>query len=585
MVSPLFGEALGLALTLLRSLSADFGPSSTLRSSFITWLCCRFQLLKTAIDFVMELFYLFFCLSLTVAQSPVVNLDYASYRGRSLPNGVSQWLGMRFAAPPIGDLRFAAPEDPTTQQGVQNATNHGLLCIPVASSLNTPVPKQRSEDCLFLDVYAPTKSIRSNGTLPVYFFIQGGGFADLSNANYNGSGLVQASGRNMIVVTFNYRVGPYGFLASDEVESGGSLNNGLKDQIKALKWVKKYIRNFGGDPNRIVIGGDSAGGASVTLLLSAYGGRNDNLFIGAAAESQSFGTMLDVSESQFAYDNLVSRTGCTNQDDTLACLRSLDIKTLQNQNIGTPLPGGTNKPLYLYSPTIDGDLVQDHTLTLFRKGKFIKVPVIFGDDTDEGTIFVPKSTSTLAAADTFIKDQFPSISASQMAKVNSIYLTPNQTKTYPGSGAYWPPTASAYGEIRYICPGIEMSSVYAAAGVNSWNYHFAVQDPHFEEIGEGTTHTVEVNAIWGPDYVSGVPPDSYYTSNAPIVPLMQGYWTSFVRDLNPNTYRLPGSPEWGTWGNYRRIFVRTNETAMESVPAAQRERCKYLASIGVDLRQ
>lgn len=123
MVSPLFGEALGLALTLLRSLSADFGPSSTLRSSFITWLCCRFQLLKTAIDFVMELFYLFFCLSLTVAQSPVVNLDYASYRGRSLPNGVSQWLGMRFAAPPIGDLRFAAPEDPTTQQGVQNATN------------------------------------------------------------------------------------------------------------------------------------------------------------------------------------------------------------------------------------------------------------------------------------------------------------------------------------------------------------------------------------------------------------------------------------------------------------------------------
>jgi carboxylesterase type B len=172
-----------------------------------------------------------------------------------------------------------------------------------------------------------------------------------------------------------------------------------------------------------------------------------------------------------------------------------------------------------------------------------------------------------------------------MAKVNSIYLTPNQTKTYPGSGVYWPPTASAYGEIRYICPGIEMSSVYAAAGVNSWNYHFAVQDPHFEEIGEGTTHTVEVNAIWGPDYVSGVPPDSYYTSNAPIVPLMQGYWTSFVRDLNPNTYRLPGSPEWGTWGNYRRIFVRTNETAMESVPAAQRERCKYLASIGVDLRQ
>lgn len=125
MVAPLFREAWGLVLALLRALSGDFdfGSSSTLRSSFITWLCCRFQSLKSAIDFVMELFYLFFCLSLTVAQSPVVNLDYASYRGRSLPNGVSQWLGMRFAAPPVGDLRFAAPQDPKTQQGVQNATN------------------------------------------------------------------------------------------------------------------------------------------------------------------------------------------------------------------------------------------------------------------------------------------------------------------------------------------------------------------------------------------------------------------------------------------------------------------------------
>lgn len=125
MVAPLFREAWGLVLALLRALSGDFdfGSSSTLRSSFITWLCCRFQSLKSAIDFVMELFYLFFCLSLTVAQSPVVNLDYASYQGRSLPNGVSQWLGMRFAAPPVGDLRFAAPQDPRTQQGVQNATN------------------------------------------------------------------------------------------------------------------------------------------------------------------------------------------------------------------------------------------------------------------------------------------------------------------------------------------------------------------------------------------------------------------------------------------------------------------------------
>lgn len=94
---------------------------------------------------------------------------------------------------------------------------------------------------MFIDVYSPTSAVQARKKLPVYFFIQGGGFAELSNPNYNGTGLVEASGHNIVVVTFNYRVGPYGFLAGKEVEQGASLNNGLKDQIKALGWVHRYI--------------------------------------------------------------------------------------------------------------------------------------------------------------------------------------------------------------------------------------------------------------------------------------------------------------------------------------------------------
>jgi carboxylesterase type B len=107
------------------------------------------------------------------------------------------------------------------------------------------VPHGSSEDCLFLDIYAPTEAVQANKKLPVYFFIQGGGFASLSNQNYNGTGLVEASDLNIVVVTFNYRVGPYGFLAGEEVENGASLNNGLKDQIKALEWVQKHISKAG----------------------------------------------------------------------------------------------------------------------------------------------------------------------------------------------------------------------------------------------------------------------------------------------------------------------------------------------------
>lgn len=121
---------------------------------------------------------------------------------------------------------------------------HGNVCIPTASGEGQTVPAGTGEDCLFLDIYAPTAA-KGSKKLPVFFWIQGGGFAKNANANYNGTGLIKASGNNIVVVTFNYRVGPYGFLAGEEIEKGASLNNGLKDQRKALKWVQKHISKVG----------------------------------------------------------------------------------------------------------------------------------------------------------------------------------------------------------------------------------------------------------------------------------------------------------------------------------------------------
>lgn len=324
-------------------------------------------------------------------------------------------------------------------------------------------------------------------------------------------------------------------------------------------------------------------------MLSAYGGKDEGLFVAAAAESQSFGTMLNVSESQFAYDKLVTATSCGSSKNTLACLRKLDVNALQQKNVNRPYPGAKGKPLFLYGPTLDEDLVPDYTYKLFHEGKFIKVPVIFGDDTHEGTMFVPKSVSSVTEADTFIRNQFPYMTQTQMSKINDMYLTANQTEEFPGAKPYWRPASTAYGEIRYICPGIDTSSVFAAAGVKSWNYHYAVQDPAKEASGMGTDHTVEVNAIWGPANTGHNPPASYHTTNAAIIPVIQAYWTSFIRSLNPNTNRLSSSPEWQAWGTggdaYRRIFIRTNNTKMEIVPQKQKTRCKYLTSIRVALRQ
>lgn len=347
-----------------------------------------------------------------------------------------------------------------------------------------------------------------------------------------------------------------------------------------------------------MVGGDSAGAASITLLLSAYGGdgRLAKLFHATAAESQSFATMFTVDESQFAYDNLTIRTGCANSADSLGCLRSLDVATLQEQNFNIPFPGASIPPLYMYGPTIDGDLVPDYTYRLFEQGRFLKMPVIFGDDTNEGTIFVPRSTSSVAEADTFIQAQFPFVKPHQLSIINDMYMSNvSETSPYPDAGLYWRSASNAYGEIRYICPGIYLSSAYSrdeGFSRSNWNYHYAVEDPAQVQAGYGVPHTVEVSAIWGLEYVSSTPPTSYFTTNAAIVPVMQAYWTSFIRTFNPNTYRYPGSPVWMPWGGqgtlgsgYNRLFIKTGDTKIETVPQDQRYRCAYLTSIGLDLRQ
>lgn len=208
----------------------------------------------------------------------------------------------------------------------------------------------QDEDCLFLDVYAPTNA-SSDEPLPVYFYISGGGFNALSDGNLNGTRLIRASDYNMVVVTFNYRVGLFGFLASAEVEDDptASVNNGLHDQRKALEWVQKYIRQFGGDPDHVTIGGASAGAASVFYHLTAYEGRNDSLFSAAAAESQSFATVLTIDESQYQYDYITDATNCSSASDTLSCLRSVSAADIQRVNKNIPFPQSEGAPAYMYS--------------------------------------------------------------------------------------------------------------------------------------------------------------------------------------------------------------------------------------------
>ncbi|KAK7899778.1 hypothetical protein LTR67_003523 [Exophiala xenobiotica] len=601
------------------------------RSSLSTYDLFNRGLLIMIMSFI--LFYAVYYLTAVTAITATVDLSYATYEGLAHSNGITQWLGMRYAAAPVGDLRFAAPQDPPAVDGVQKADKHGKVCLGTGQSLHNG---GMSEDCLFVDVFAPTHAT-SEPKLPVYFFIQGGGFNFNSNANYDGSGLIAASDYNIVVVTFNYRVGPYGFIAGREINS---LNNGIKDQRKALQWVQRHISRFGGDPSHVVLGGDSAGAASIALHLTAYGGRNDGLFVGAAAESVSFATILTVEESQHQYDDLAVRLGCVNRSsstseakcastteghDTLVCLRSKTTAELQSKNFNTPYPGSEKPPLFMWNPVLDADLIRNYTYAAFDSGAFIHVPVIFGDDTNAGTIFTPRSTSSLAQSDTFLHNQFPYLTLQHLKRIKRLF--PNHGPDFPNSGSWWRQVSNAYGDMRYMCPTLFISSAFARYGAEgkgkgNWNYRYNVEDAAQMKSGLGVPHTVELGAIWGPENVGGSAPSSYHAggSNHWIVPLMQGYWTSFIRALDPNVHRLEGAPMWrefvaasraGGAGKdvgsrsgsenddddkdtvedkgkerwQRMLFGSKKTTGMEIVSTSVRARCRYLSSIGVAIRQ
>jgi carboxylesterase type B len=357
--------------------------------------------------------------------------------------------------------------------------------------------------------------------------------------------------------------------------------------------------------------------------MTANGGRNDRLFHAAAAESQSFAAVLNVTESQFMYDGLVNRTGCNKTtNSTLSCLRSLNASTLQAQNFNTPFPGAPGPPIFMYNPTLDGDLLRDLTISSFANGAYIRVPSIFGDVTNEGTLFPPRNISTAAESSDFLKSQFPALTTEQLSKISSLYpprdtstaaessdflksqfpaltteqlskissLYPPTTPRYSLSGPYWRQASHAYGDLRYTCPGLFLSSTLASDNLTSahnWNYRYNVLDPVQVSRGLGVPHESDVFAIWGPENTSGRAPESLNNSNRNIIPVIQGYWTSFIRFFDPNTSRMPGSPTWEVFTSQgqERLLFQTNRTRMENVGETQKERCDYFRSIAVSIQQ
>ncbi|KAF2273306.1 alpha/beta-hydrolase [Westerdykella ornata] len=519
--------------------------------------------------------FLALCVRRLIAVDPVVDLGYAQYRGVYQGNGsVIRWAGMRYArsVSRVDGLRFTAPQDPLPERPgiVVDASEFGSICIGSKSVLKNEFGGRESEDCLFANVFAPADATNTSA-LPVYVFIQGGGFNDNGNADYNGAQLIDAANGQMVVVNFNYRVGPYGFLASKEIAEDKelSLNNGLKDQRQLLKWVKTHISKFGGDPNHIVLGGASAGGGSVVMHLTAYGGRNDDLFHAAFAESPAFPPIRNAEQSQFAYDALLQETQCAD----LKCLRDMDAVSFQAavRRMKVAFPRGSAPPVYFWNPTLDYNFIKDYTYNEIKAGHLVRVPTIFGDTTNEGTVFTPKTITSLRRAEQFITSQFTNINQKEIVRFRRVWRGPVD----PVFDSRWRKIASdIYGHIRYTCGALNISAAYAADGTvpiraYRWNVGTAV-------------HVSELPAIWS-------------KGSTAAGRFMQGYLASFVRSYDPNKYpvefRVSGnktlvSPKWATFGNGQRmVFNSGDEVEMAELSRGERAQCEVITGMGIQLEQ
>ena len=299
--------------------------------------------------------------------SPVVATAGGLLRG-STAGSTREFLGIPYAAPPVGSLRWRPPQPAAPWPGVRAATSFAPHCPQPGSPFGVA---STSEDCLYLNVYAPAGGF---GNRPVMVWIHGGAMVTGESDDYNPAALVR---RGVVVVTINYRLGALGFLADSALAGhpgGPSGNYGLMDQQAALRWVQRNIRGFGGNPRNVTVLGESAGGLSTLSQLVSPGARG--LFQHAIVESGTYAlTQASLTSAESAGAAFAAKVGCAT--NTAACLRSVPVATvLANENLGG------------YSPNMDGDVLPQSIGTALASGQFSHVPVIIGTNRDEWRLFV-----------------------------------------------------------------------------------------------------------------------------------------------------------------------------------------------------
>ncbi|KAG6906474.1 hypothetical protein DXG01_013780 [Tephrocybe rancida] len=341
----------------------------------------------------------------------VVDLGYASYEGSSITTtGITRFLGIRYAAPPTGPLRWQLPRTPDHVVGIVQANVMPPGCPATlwgsgstSPSRQGPVPTPidtTPEDCLFLN----------------------GGYSLGSAAQYNGEDLVRGAKHDVVAVVIQYRLGLFGFLAGNEVKAGGVLNAGLRDQEFALQWVQEHIAKFGGDPTQVTIWGQSSGAGSVLQHVIANDGKTMPPLFRAAITSSTYlpsQYLYNDAIPQALYNQVVSQVGCTSAIDTLACLRAVDFAELDatNQDITSRAPPRT----FVFFPVVDGTYITQRPSKALSEHKVNGDALLSVTNTFEGVMFVDRGTASTINVPQYIGGLFPTFGEREIEKAAALY--------------------------------------------------------------------------------------------------------------------------------------------------------------------
>lgn len=392
--------------------------------------------------------------------SPSVTLNGNQVITGAVKDNVESFKGIPFANPPLGDLRFKLPTDYTgNYQGLQ-ANDYRSSCMQIdpnkiVSALGTGIDIlstlpdnlkggafqslrgaiKMSEDCLYLNVLRPPGT-KDTDKLPVMVWIYGGAFLYGSTAAYPGEPFVKESikmNQPVIFVSIAYRLGPFGFLGGADIAAEGNANAGLYDQRKGLEWVQDNIAKFGGDPEKVMLFGESAGAMSVAAQLVAFNGDNTYkgkpLFHSAIMQSGGPLPLHDNLSAKPAgeYQRFLEHSGCGGQKgaNALSCLRSKSTSVLADALNSYPSEElfGIYPTFLGYTPRTDGKFLTDDPYTLFKQNKVAQVPIISGNMEDEGTMFALLNLNATNTAETtgWLQYFLPDVPASSIGKILSLY--------------------------------------------------------------------------------------------------------------------------------------------------------------------